>query len=562
MDQLRRSYVHGTATQTLQGMTVGDCLRRLAETRPDGLALVDRGRDARLDWRGLDARVDRLAAGLLELGFVAGDRIAVCTGNRIEWTLVQLATARLGMILVSLNPALRPAELERALALVGARALVVEQRIRETDYPPLLAELLPELATAGEAPLAAQALPALERVIRLDDEAWPGTVAFSTLLVEPAPETLERVRALAAAVDPDDPVNIQFSNATGGPPAGATLTHHNIVNNGLMVGRQLGLGAADRVCIPVPLYHCFGMVMGNMACLLHGSAMVYPGPGFDPLATLEAVAAESCTALYGVPAMFKAMLDHPRAETFDPGRLRTGIMAGAPCPPETMDRVRRRLGMAEVTIAYGMTESSPVSFMSAPDDPVERRLQTVGRIGPHLEAKVIDDAGRIRPVGEPGELCVRGYSLMRGYWDDPELTARVIDEAGWLHTGDLAVLDAEGYCRIVGGVKDTIIRGGENIHPEEVERFLETHPAVRAAVVVGVPDARLGEVVCACVELQPGASLEPEALREYCKDQIAYFKVPRYVRLYPRLPRSTGRALKTMLREQSIAALGRAEETG
>ncbi|MCG5501379.1 AMP-binding protein [Ectothiorhodospira lacustris] len=551
------SYVHGAGAEPLQGTTVGDCLRRQASTRPEDLAVVDCTHDVCLSWRELDAAVDRLAVAFLALGLEPGDRIAIWMMNRSEWTLTQLAAARLGMISVNINPGARKAELQRFLNLVQVRALVTQDVFKTSDYIQMLQELLPELADAENGILSAAAIPSLQRVIRVGEAETPGTLNFSRLMqAECTPQALARVAEMAARVEMDDPVNIQFSNAMGGEPAGTTLTHHNILNNGHMVGQSLCLGADDRVCIPVPLFHCFGMVMGNMACLGHGAAMVYPGEAFDPLDTLKAVAGQRCTALYGVPAMFKAMLDHERFSDFDLASLRTGIMAGAPCPPETMDQVMRLMHMAQVTIGYGMTESSPISFMSDVNDPVERRLNTVGTIRPHVEAKVIDSEGRIVPRGVTGELCVRGYNVMRGYWDDPELSRRVVDAAGWLHTGDLAQIDGAGYCRIVGGVKDMIIRGGENIYPRELEDFLRTHPQIRDAVVVGIPDDRLGEVVCACVELGAGTSLTEAAVKDFCKGQIAHFKIPLHVRLYEAFPRSTGRALKFMLRDEALAALG------
>ncbi|WP_412851442.1 AMP-binding protein [Ectothiorhodospira shaposhnikovii] len=557
MSQPDRSYVQGKGGEPLQGTTVGERLRLLATSHPEGPALVDCAHGVRLSWKAMDVAVDRLAAALLGLGLQPGDRIAIWMMNRSEWTLTQLAAARLGMISVNINPGVRKAELQRFLNLVQARALVTQDAFKTSDYIRMLQELLPELAEAESGILNAVAVPSLRRVIRVGEASTPGMLDFTRLMEgDVDPEALAEVAALAARVEMDDPVNIQFSNAMGGEPAGTTLTHHNIINNGYMVGQTLRLGADDRVCIPVPLFHCFGMVMGNMACLGHGATMVYPGEAFDPLDTLKAVAGERCTALYGVPAMFKAILDHERFADFDLASLRTGIMAGAPCPPDTMDQVMRLMHMDQVTIGYGMTESSPISFMSDVNDPVERRLNTVGTIRPHVEAKVIDSEGRIVPRGVTGELCVRGYNVMRGYWDDPELTRRVVDAAGWLHTGDLARIDEEGYCRIVGGVKDMIIRGGENIYPREIEDFLRTHPGIRDAVVVGIPDDRLGEVVCACVELGSGVSLTEAEVKDFCKGQIAHFKIPLHVRLYEAFPRSTGRALKFMLRDEALAALG------
>ncbi|ANB03474.1 AMP-binding protein [Ectothiorhodospira sp. BSL-9] len=557
MSDQRLSYMCGAGTEPLWGITVGEQLRHLASVWPEGLALVDCQQGVRWSWSELDRKVDALAAAYLDLSLEPGDRVAIWMMNRSEWTLAMLAAARVGMVSVNVNPGARKAELQQFLNLVQARALIIQDHFKTSDYPKMVSELLPELASAGEVALRCEAVPSLERVIRVGSESAPGMINFSGLLHEPNPDTLERVRSLSVLVDFDSPANIQFSNAMGGEPAGTTLTHHNIINNGLTVGRTLRLSENDRVCIPVPLFHCFGLVMGNMACLTHGGAMIYPGEAFEPLDTLKAVQKEGCTALYGVPAMFKAMLDHEEFSDFDLSTLRTGIMAGAPCPPDTMDQVMTRMHMTEVTIGYGMTESSPISFMSDVDDAIEHRLSTVGTIRPHQEAKIIDSEGRIVPLGEVGELCVRGYNVMRGYWGNPDLSARVVDAARWLHTGDLARLDEDGYCRIVGGVKDVIIRGGENIYPQEIEDYLRTHPQVRDAVVVGMPDERLGEVVCACVEIQHGEeTLTAEMLQDYCREQIAHFKIPRYVRFYESFPGSTGRALKFMLRDESLTDLG------
>ncbi|MBK1692346.1 AMP-binding protein [Ectothiorhodospira mobilis] len=560
MQQHGHSYLHGVGTAPLMGCTLGDRLRELAGQRPEGLALVDCAHGVRWTWQALDHQASVLAAAFLDLGLVPGDRVALWLMNRAEWTLSLLAAARVGMIAVNINPGARRGEVQRFLNQVQARALIIQPAFKTSDYLAMVQELLSDRDRQAGAALQAAAVPDLRQVIQAGEEEVPGMHRFAGLLESASPQARAQVDALSAAVDFDDPVNIQFSNATGGEAAGTTLTHHNILNNGAMVGRTLHLGPEDRVCIPVPLFHCFGMVMGNMACLAHGSTMVYPGEAFDPAQTLEAVQAEGCTALYGVPAMFKAMLEQERFADFDLSTLRTGIMAGAPCPPETMDQVMTRMHMDQVTIAYGMTESSPVSFMSDVDDPVDRRLNTVGTLRPHLEAKIIDGEGCILPRGEAGELCVRGYSVMRGYWNDAQLTRRVIDEAGWLHTGDLACLDEDGYCRIVGGVKDVIIRGGENIYPREIEDFLTTHPQIAEAVVVGVPDARLGETVCACVRVT-ASDLTPEAVQAFCRGEIAHYKIPAHVRLYERFPRSTGRALRFMLKDESLEALGLGQDT-
>ncbi len=550
------SYVHGVGQQPLIGEAIGHYLERIADSRPDSLALVDMQQGQRWSWNELNARVDDYAAAFLALGLEPGDRLAIWAQNRCEWALTQFAAARAGLILVNLNPAARAGEALAQLQLVKPRALVIQDAFKTSDYIVMTREILPEIDTAQPGELRSAALPELDWVIRLGDEQTPGMVNFSELPTRVDDAARDHLRAVADSVQFDAPVNIQFSNATGGKAAGATLTHHNILNNGHIVGQTLRLGPADRVCIPVPLFHCFGMVMGNMACLAHGSTMVYPGEAFDPAGTLETIHEERCTAVYGVPAMFSAMLDHERFADFDLGSLRTGIMAGAPCPIETMRRVIAEMNMHQVVIGYGMTETSPVSFMSDVDDDIELRVSTVGTIQPHTEAKVIDSAGRIVPREITGELCTRGYHVMRGYWNNPELTAEVIDAAGWMHTGDLARIDANGYCRVVGGLKDVIIRGGENIYPAEVEEFLQGHPDIAEAVVVGVPDARMGDEACACLRLQPGTSLDEEGVRAYCRETIAHYKIPRYIRFYERFPGSTGGALKYMLRDESVRALG------
>ncbi len=555
MARLARSYVHGIGTRPLVGETIGECLERIAATCPERPAMVDCQHGGRWTWSALNQQADEIAAGLIGMGLEPGERIAAWSQNRAEWTLTQFAAAKAGLILVNINPAARTEELRRYLQLVGARALVLQAAFKTSDYLAMARELLPDLPGSKPGDLRSGTLPDLRWVIRLGSERTPGMLGFDEITGFADADAHRRLRETMAATPFDAPANIQFSNATGGKAAGATLTHHNLLNNGFTVGDTLRLGEADRVCIPVPLFHCFGMVMGNLACLAHGSTMVYPGEVFDPQETLEAIAAEQCTAVYGVPAMFKAMLEHERFAAFDLGSLRTGIMAGAPCPEETMRQVMTDMHMEEVVIAYGMTETSPVSFMSDVDDLVERRVSTVGTVRAHTEVKIIDSAGRVVPPGTSGELCTRGYNVMRGYWNDPELTAQVIDTAGWMHTGDLALLDEAGYCRIVGGIKDMVIRGGENIYPAEIEEFLAGHAAIAEAVVVGVPDERMGEELCACIRVEPGRTLDEAAVRAHCRDAIAHYKVPRYLRFYQRFPRSTGRALKYMLRQESLQAL-------
>ena len=462
-----------------------------------------RDQGVRWSYAELDERVDAFAAGLLALGLRPGERVGIWAPNCAEWVVTQLATAKAGLVLVNINPAYRVHELEYALNKVGCRALVLATRFKTSDYLGMLRELAPELAQSQPGRLRAERLPALELVVQVGGQS-PGTVPFDEVAALGRPEQVAELRQLGRTLQFDDPINVQFTSGTTGSPKGATLSHHNILNNGFFIGEAQRLSERDLVCIPVPLYHCFGMVLGNLACITHGSAMVYPCAGFDPLATLETVAEERCTALYGVPTMFIAELDHPEFGRFDLSSLRTGIMAGSPCPIEVMRRVVGQMHMAEVTIAYGMTETSPVSFQSSTDDPIERRVGTVGRIQPHLEVKIVDAEGRIVPRGTPGELCTRGYSVMLGYWADEERTREVIDAARWMHTGDLATIDEEGYCNIVGRIKDMVIRGGENVYPREIEEFLYTHPKVKDVQCFGVPDRKFGEELVAADHPQAG----------------------------------------------------------
>ncbi|WP_026873613.1 AMP-binding protein [Inquilinus limosus] len=556
------SYVSGIADVPLLGETIGQALDRTAERWPDRPALIDRGQGIRWSWRDFAVRAEAFAAGLLALGLQPGDRIGIWSLNRAEWALTQFAAAKAGLILVTVNPAYRLAELEYALNLVGCAALVTATAFKTSDYLGMLNTLAPELAGSEPGRLQAAKLPALRSVIQIGGTA-PGTVPFDRVAGLGGAAERARLQQLAGTVQFDDPANIQFTSGTTGSPKGVTLSHHNILNNGYFVGRGLALGERDRICIPVPLYHCFGMVMGNLAAVTHGAAMVYPGEGFDPLATLTTAAEERCTALYGVPTMFIAMLDHPRFGEFDLGSLRTGIMAGSPCPIEVMKRVVGQMNIREITICYGMTETSPVSFQSAVDDPLERRVSTVGRIHPHLEVKIVDPEGRIVPRGQRGELCTRGYSVMRGYWDQPDKTVEVVDAAGWMHSGDLAVIDAEGFCNIVGRIKDLVIRGGENIYPREVEEFLYRHPKVQDVQVFGVPDPKYGEELCAWIRIREGESLTAEEVRGFCDGQIAHQKIPRYIRFVDGFPMTvTGKIQKFRMRQAMEAELGiRAAET-
>ncbi|UNK41322.1 AMP-binding protein [Luteimonas sp. S4-F44] len=552
------SHVTGPTDFPLLEETVGAMLARVAARYPDREALVVPSQSVRLRYRAFDAAVTRLAAGLLALGLEPGDRIGIWSLNRAEWVLMQFASARAGLVLVNINPAYRTHELEYALTRVGCRALVLARAFKTSDYLGLLRELAPELDSAAPGALHAARLPELRHVLVLGDgDDVPGTLRFDAVAACDDSDAHARLAALQDQLAPDDAINIQFTSGTTGAPKGATLSHRNIVNNGWFVGEAMRLTATDRLCIPVPFYHCFGMVLGNLACVTHGACMVVPGEGFDPLTTLQTVERERCTGLHGVPTMFIAELDHPRFGEFDLSSLRTGIMAGSPCPVEVMKKVVERMHMTEVTIAYGMTETSPVSFQTTPDDPLDRRVDSVGRVHPHVEVRIVDKDGAVVPRGETGELQTRGYSVMRGYWGEPARTAEVLDADGWMHTGDLATLDADGYCRIVGRLKDMLIRGGENIYPREIEEFLHTHPAVADVQVFGVPDARFGEEICAWIRLADGATSTADEIRAFCRGRIAHYKIPRYIDFVDGFPMTiTGKVQKYRMRE--IAAGQRA----
>ena len=523
------SYVCGVADAPLLGDTIGRSLDRAAQRWADREALVSPSHGVRWTWRELAERVDALAAGLLALGLEPGARIGIWSLNRPEWTLTQFAAAKAGLILVTINPAYRLSELEFALAKVGCAALVTATAFKTSNYMEMLNVLLPELATASPGDLHAARLPQLRAVIQIGGPACPGTIPFEEVARMGGSRHHHALATLAGMLQFDDPINIQFTSGTTGSPKGVTLTHHNILNNGYFLGRTMRLTEQDRICIPVPLYHCFGMVIGNLAALTSGATMVYPGEGFDALATLQTVEQERCTTLYGVPTMFIAELDHPDFAKFDLSSLRTGMMAGAPCPVEIMRRVNEQMNMREVTIGYGMTETSPASFQSATDDPLERRVSTVGRVHPHVEVKIVDLEGHVVPRGVSGELCTRGYSVMLGYWDEPEKTADVVDANGWMHTGDLAVIDEQGYCNIVGRIKDMVIRGGENLYPREIEEFLYRHPKIQDVQIFGVADHRYGEELCAWIRVRAGEILTADEIRGFCQGQIAHNKIPRYI---------------------------------
>jgi fatty-acyl-CoA synthase len=551
------SYVHGASDTPFIGDTIGVHFDRIVERCAARDALIVAHQQIRWTYRELQKRVDAFAAGLLALGLKRGDRIGVWSPNNAEWVIAQFATAKAGLILVNINPAYRLAELEYALNKAGCVALITATQFKSSDYIKMLCELAPELATAPCGNLQAARVPSLRLVITIGSNDAQGMLRFEDVPGLARDAERHRLAALAEELQFDDPINIQFTSGTTGFPKGATLSHHNILNNGLFIAGAMKLTVRDRVCIPVPLYHCFGMVIGNLGCLTHGAAMVYPSEGFDPLATLQTIEAERCTAVYGVPTMFIAEMDHPDFGKFDLASLRTGMMAGSPCPIEIMKRACTTMHLSEVVIGYGMTETSPASFASATDDPIERRVSTVGRVLPHVEAKVVDAEGRIVPRGTAGELLTRGYLVMLGYWDDEEKTREAIDQAGWMHTGDLATIDEEGYCNIVGRIKDMVIRGGENVYPREIEEFLYRHPKIQDVQVIGVPDPRYGEELCVWVRLHAGETATAEEIRSFCQGQIAHYKVPRYVKFVDGFPMTvTGKIQKFLMRQQMMEELG------
>jgi fatty-acyl-CoA synthase len=551
------SYVHGASSTPLIGETIGVHFDKIAEGCGERDALISRHQQIRWSYRALKERVDAFAAGLLALGLLPGERVGIWSPNNAEWVVAQFATAKAGLILVNINPAYRLAELEYALNKAGCAALITAARFKASDYLAMLAELAPELANAPPGELRASRLPDLRLVIAIGAEPVPGTLGFDAVYDLAGEAERARLVTLAGQLQFDDPINIQFTSGTTGFPKGATLTHHNILNNGFFIAEAMKLRERDRVCIPVPLYHCFGMVIGNLGCLTHGSTMVFPSDGFDPLATLETIAAERCTAVLGVPTMFIAEMDHPEFAKFDLSSLRTGMMAGSPCPIEVMKRACTLMHLSEIVIGYGMTETSPASFASATDDPIERRVSTVGRILPHAEVKIVDAEGRMVARGAAGELLTRGYLVMLGYWGDEERTREAVDAAGWMHTGDLATLDDEGYCNIVGRIKDMVIRGGENVYPREIEEFLYRHPKIQDVQVIGVPDPRYGEELCAWICLRDGETASAEEIRAFCQGQIAHYKIPRYVKFVDGFPTTvTGKIQKFLMREQMIDELG------
>ncbi len=551
------SLVRGPKEPELQFITIPQLLRNCVSRYGSREAVINTAQNVRRTYAEFDREIDELACGFLALGLSKGDRVGIWSPNRYEWLLTQFATARIGIILVNINPAYRLAEVEYALNKVGCKALVAAERFKTSEYLAMIRQLAPELDQCEPGHLRAAKLPHLRHVIGLCADPGPGMFPFDAVHALGGPAQQAQLATIDSELDPDDAINIQFTSGTTGAPKGATLSHFNIVNNARFVTDRILLTETDRLCIPVPLYHCFGMVMGVLGAVSKGAAMVFPGESFETKATLDALVGERCTALYGVPTMFVGMLAELQGGAYDLSAMRTGIMAGAPCPIEVMERVNTEMHMEQVTICYGMTETSPVSFQSFVDDPIDKRCSTVGRIHPHLEVRIIDDSGAIVPVGVQGELCTRGYSVMKGYWDDEERTRESIRD-GWMHTGDLATLDAEGFCSITGRVKDMIIRGGENIYPREIEEFLFRHPKISEAQVFGIPDEKYGEVVCAWIIAVEDAQLTEDELRAFCQEQIAHFKVPHHIRIVDTIPMTiTGKPQKFVMRDQMVEMLDR-----
>ncbi len=552
------SYSCGTSEHPLLGITIGDMFDQTVAKYPNQEALVVKHQNIRYSYAELKEKVDECARGLLTLGIRKGDRIGMWAPNRVEWILVQLATSKIGAIQVNINPSYRLSELEYALNQSGCVAIVAADQFKSSMYTEMLLELAPELKECEPGQLISQKLPELKTVISLATEQVSGMYSWIELISKAAYTTRKELAAVQATLNFDEAINIQYTSGTTGFPKGATLSHHNILNNGHLVCSIMKFTHQDRLIIPVPLYHCFGMVMGNLGCIAHGATIIYASEGFEPEAVLKAVEEEKATALYGVPTMFMAELEHPNFANYDYSSLRTGIMAGSLCPTELMKKVNTLMNMPEVEIAYGMTETSPVSTQTLHDDPFDKRVSTVGRVLPHTEVKIINpESGDVVRRGEKGELCTRGYCVMLGYWNDEEKTAAAIDNARWMHTGDLATMDTEGYINIVGRIKDMVIRGGENVYPKEIEEFLYTHPKINDVQVIGVPDKRFGEEIMAWIKLKEGMSMLDQEVKDFCKDKIAHYKVPRYIKFTNDFPMTvTGKIRKVEMRKQSVQELG------
>lgn len=554
-----QSYVRGDTHPPLEYITIPQLMRNTVSRHGPRDAVIFSDTGIRKSYYEFDRDIDALASGLLAMGLTTGERVGIWSPNRYEWILTQFATARIGLVLVNINPAYRLAEVEYVLNKVACKTLILAKSFKSSDYLTLIKTLAPELATCAPGRLQSAKLPTLKNVVVMGENADKGVFSFSHVQNLGGPAQQLRLDMIDNSLNADDAINIQFTSGTTGAPKGATLSHYNIVNNARFVTDRINLTEVDRLCIPVPLYHCFGMVMGVLGAVSKGAAMVFPGEAFEPVSVLAALSKERCTTVYGVPTMFVAMLQEMESNNFDLGSMRTGIMAGAPCPIDVMKRVNSQMNMREVTICYGMTETSPVSFQSFVNDPIDKRCSTVGRVHPHLEVKIVDVEGKIVPIGEQGELCTRGYSVMKGYWEDDDRSDESIID-GWMHTGDLAVFDKDGFCSIVGRVKDMIIRGGENIYPREIEEYLFRHPDISEAQVFGIPDDKFGEEVCAYVIAKPNISLNENAVLQFCQGQIAHYKIPKYIRIVDEIPMTiTGKPQKFVMRDQMVDMLANSD---
>lgn len=552
-----KSYCNGVSDEPLRYQTIGEALDRAADLYPDQDAVVFVQQGVRLSYAQFRQTVRAVAGNLLRLGIAPGDRLGIWSANRVEWVTTQFAAAQIGAILVTINPAYRIIELESVMNRTEAKALFIADRFKHSDYVALLDDIAPEIKHCQPGEISSERLPHLTHVFHLSDQDVPGMFSFSGLHDELGEADERRLKEVEGRLQPDDPINIQYSSGTTGVPKGITLSHFNILNNGYFMTDRMGLRQGDRLCIPVPLYHCYGMVMGVLGCLTHGAAMIFPGEAFSAKSVLSAVQSERCTALFGVPTMYIAILADPDFDSFDLSTLRTGNMGAASVPPSIMQQVIERMNMTGVTNSYGMTETSPISFQTQVNDPFDTRVNTVGRIHPHLQAKIIDETGKVVPVGQRGELCIRGYSVMRGYWEAPEETASAIDEAGWLHTGDIAIFDEDFVCCIVGRLKEMINRGGEKISPTDVEVFLIRHPKVMDVTVFGVPDERFGEQVAAWIKLHEGQTADEEEIKEFCRNRIAHYKIPSHIRFVTEFPMTaSGKIQKFLVRQQMERELG------
>jgi fatty-acyl-CoA synthase len=551
------SYISGTSNKPLIGQTIGVFFDHIVEKYPDNLAVISMHQDVRWTYEKLQIEVNHCAKGFRAINIEKGDRVGIWANNCVEWLVVQIATAKLGAILVNINPGYRTNELEYSLNHTQIKALVIGDKFKTSDYTEMIYELAPELYENDDAFFESKTLPYLKTVISLAPKNLQGIVMWDEFMDMGSEINLNEVLEIQRNLSFDEPINIQFTSGTSGRPKGATLSHHNILNNADIITTIQNLNHTDKIVIPVPLYHCFGMVLGNLGCITKGAAMIYTSEGFNPELVLKAVEEEKATSLYGVPTMFFAELNHPELKKYDLSSLRTGIMAGSLCPSELMKRVQKELNMTEVEIGYGMTETSPLSTQTRIDAPFEKRISTVGQILPHTEIKIINpETGQVIPIGEPGELCTRGFGVMLGYWGDEEKTRESIDSARWMHSGDLAIIDEEGYVSIVGRIKDMIIRGGENIYPKVIEEFLYTHPGIEEVSVIGVPDEKFGEQICAWIQLKKGSKITEIEIKEYCRGKIAYYKIPQYILFVEEFPMTvTGKIRKAEMREISIKKL-------